>query len=532
MSNTLIVAALSGLFLGTDVKAATAKAEPDATARDDAQQLAGRIDEAIAAKWRAAGLTPAGLADDPTFLRRASLDLAGRIPAAAEVRRFLADRAANKRRQAIDRLLQSPGYVSQQTNIWVGLLLPLEGNDFQERFLVTGMESWLRNQFAENISYDRMVRELLTVAMPSSGNRRGPEPLPSVRQSASPLAFYQAKQGKPEELAAGMTRLFLGVRLECAQCHNHPFARWTREQFWNQAAFFAGIRSRGDIFGPLSEIADRRELLIPGTSRVAQARFLDGGEPRWKFKVGARTTLADWVTAKNNPYFARAAVNRLWSQFFGVGLIEPVDDFRDDNPPSHPELLDELARQFVDHGFDYQYIIKAIALSKTYQLGSRYDGPAPDPRLFARMPVRGLTPEQLYASFVQATGYRDPYPANQRRFIPNSFQNQFRSRFRAQQKPAEYQVALTQALLMMNHKDIADLTHPDRGETLAAVVHAPFMTETDKIEALYLAALSRPPRPEESSRMRLLVERNANRGQALADVFWSLLNSSEFMFNH
>jgi hypothetical protein len=251
--------------------------------------------------------------------------------------------------------------------------------------------------------------------------------------------------------------------------------------------------------------------------------------------VSARTTLADWLTSRDNPFFARATANRVWSLFFGAGLVDPVDDFRDDNAPSHPELLDELAQQFVAHGFDLKFLIRAVTLSKTYQLSSRYPGTEPDARLFARMPVRALTPDQLYESFVQATGYRDPFANNQRRFIQNSVRNQFLSRFRQQAKPVDYQVSVTQALMMMNNPLIANLTNSDKGEVLAGVAHAPFMSTAERLDALFLAALSRRPAVTEAAELRTYIERNttsAERNKALADVFWALLNSSEFMFNH
>ncbi len=464
---------------------------------------------------------------------RLALDIAGKTPAVSDVHRFLADQATDKRRRAIERYLDGPGYVRHFSNIWLDLLLPEFAEEFQRQQIVPSMENWLRKQFAGNVHYDRMVHELLTVPIPS--NRNMGRAFFNGGNEATPVSFYRAKEAKPEELAAGTARLFLGVRLECAQCHNHPFARWTREQFWGQAAFFAGLSPQRNFFDALTEAPDRRELMIPGTTRVAQASFLDGGEPRWKYKVSARTTLADWLTSPENPFFARAAVNRVWALFFGFGLVDPVDDFRDDNPPSHPELLDELARQFIAHGFDLKFLVKGITLSQTYQRSSRYDGAEPDPRLYARMAVRALSPDQLYDSFVQATGYRDQFGNNQRRFFQNSVRNQFLNRFRQQAKPADYQVSVTQALMMMNNPLIANLTNPDKGEVLAGVAHSPFMTTPERVEALYLSALSRRPSVAEATEMHNYIDRNrtpADKNKALADVFWALLNSSEFMFNH
>ncbi len=176
----------------------------------------------------------------------------------------------------------------------------------------------------QNTPYDALVRELLTVPM----DNRGRNPLGQANGAPSPIAFYLAKEVKPENLAAAASRLFLGIKIECAQCHNHPFAEWKRDQFWSFAAFFAGLQRQGngDFVNLGREVSDRRELTVPGTERVVQAAFLDGATPKWKHNTSARVTLADWMAAKDNPYFARAAVNRLWGYFFGTGIIDPVDE--------------------------------------------------------------------------------------------------------------------------------------------------------------------------------------------------------------
>jgi hypothetical protein len=501
--------------------------------RADARALAAKIDQLIAARWAANKVTPAPLADDGTFLRRLSLDVIGRIPSASEARRFLDDPTSDKREQAIERLLDSPGYISHFANIWRDLLLPEAKADFQQRFLSNLIERWLRKQFTDNVPYDQMVRELLTVPMP--GDRRSVFAV-FQQDEPSPLAFYSSKQGKPENLAASTTRLFLGIRLECAQCHNHPFSRWTREQFWGQAAFFGGIHSQGQgIFSPLSEVSDRRELAIPGTERVAQARFLDGKEPQWRYKVSARNTLADWMTDPNNPYFARAAVNRLWAHFFGIGIVEPVDDLNDENQPSHPELLDELAHQFVRHGFDFRFLIRAITLSKTYQLSSTHPSATPpDLRLFAYMPVKGLSQDQLLASLSLAIGVPS-LTANQRRNVFDPSQMSFQDKFVSQDQRTEYQTSIPQALALMNNRLIAEATHPERSQFLASVINAPFLDTEGRIETLYLAALARKPRPDELAKHRRYVETGGavqDPKAALSDVFWALLNSPEFFLNH
>jgi hypothetical protein len=528
------IAALAAGCLTAPAWAGPAPADAERRAREDARALAAKIDQLIAARWAADKVTPAAPADDGIYQRRLSLDVIGRIPSVAETRRFLEEPSSEKRERAVERLLDSPGYVNNFTNIWRDLLMPEANADFQQRFLSQNIERWLRKEFTDNTPYDRMVRDLLTLPM-KADQRNMYFNLQSG--DASPLAFYMSKQGKPENLAASTARLFLGVRLECAQCHNHPFGRWTREQFWGQAAFFGGIRRQGgpdNIFAPLSEVGDRRELAIPGTERVAQARFLDGKEPQWRYKVSARNTLADWMTAADNPFFARAAVNRMWAHFFGIGIVEPVDDFSDENKPSHPELLDELARQFIAHGHDFRFLIRAITLSKTYQLSSVHPSPLqPDVRLFARMPVKGLSQDQVFDSFLVATGTPN-INANQRRF-GNSPQSSFDAKFTSQDKRTEYQTSIPQALALMNNQMVANATHPQNSTFLAAVINAPFLDTDGRIETLYLATLSRKPRPEELSHLRRHVESGGaakDQKAALADVFWALLNSTEFFLNH
>jgi hypothetical protein len=513
---------------------------PDRTARDVAA-LADAIDQAVAAKCAARGVKPTHATDDAEFLRRVCLDLSGRIPTVADVRAFLDDRSADKRQRAVQRLLEHPRYVEHFTTVWRQMMLP-QNNDRNAQFLAASLEVWLRKQFRENIPYDRMVRDLLTAAV-AAPNQRMPRP-----EDARPLptAFYQVNESKAENLAASTSRLFLGIKLECAQCHNHPFAKWSKKQFWEYAAFFSGIRPQEPRFGAFSPVKDdpaRRVIKVAGTDEEYEARFLDGRTPQWKAGVGTRTTLADWMTSSDNPYFARNAVNRVWAHFFGVGLIEPVDEPGAENPPSHPALLDELARQFVAHQYDLKFLVRAITASRTYQLSSATtDSSQSDLRLFTRMAVKGMTGEQLFDSLAVATGYQDRQESPQpgRYFSPRT---EFLAKFsNPSDKRTEYQTSILQALTLMNGKLTNEVTDPEAHHgppqtlTLIAVLDAPFFDTTAKqVEALYLATLSRKPRAEELERFVKFVDRaGAERDvkKALADVFWALLNSSEFILNH
>jgi hypothetical protein len=421
--------------------------------------------------------------------------------------------------------------------------LPEAATNAELQGQVGGFNDWLRRQISRNVGYDRMVRELLTV--PFAGERVRPRTpaRPPDAGEPTPVAFYLAKDVKPEDLAGSTARLFLGVKIECAQCHDHPSASWTRQQFWGYAAFFAGLQRDAGGGAAIREVFDRRELKIPGSSQAVEARFLDDTEPQWKFNVGARTTLAEWMTAPANPYFARAAANRLWAHFFGIGLIEPVDDLRPDNPPSHPELLDELARRFAAQRFDVPFLIRAITASRAYQLTSAAP-PGGRPaagdnlRLFARMAVRGLSPEQLFDSLVLATGYREP-PAAQAPGGPAPARNPVRAEFLALfanngQSRTEAHMSIQQALALMNGRFIALATRSKDG-TLAIVTGDPALDTAGQIEALFLATLTRKPTPRERDRFVRYLDGggpNKDAKQALADVFWVLLNSTEFMLNH
>jgi hypothetical protein len=382
-----------------------------------------------------------------------------------------------------------------------------------------------------------MAREVITAPVV---DRRGRLDFFGRGDTLRPVAFYIAKEGKPENLAAGTARFFLGTKLECAQCHDHPFAKWTRQQFWEYAAFFAGIEAerQDDFIRNMRDNPERREIAISGGSQVVQANFLDGSEPPWKYKVSPRETLADWVTSKKNPYFAKAAANRIWDHLFGIGIVEPVDDLGDDNnKPSHPELLEELAKQLGDHEFDQKFLIRAIANSKAYQRTSEITTSSPlEPRLFARMPIKGLTGEQLFDSMAQATGYHeDRSQRNLFDFEERSPRTQIVMKFALTDKRTEAQTSILQALALMNGKFISDMTAIDKGRTLAAVADAPFLDDAAKIEALYLATLSRKPRANESEKMlKYLQEGGAKKDKkaALADMFWALLNSAEFRLNH
>ena len=283
----------------------------------------------------------------------------------------------------------------------------------------------------------------------------------------------------------------------------------------------------------------RRSLPIPDTDKVVEASYLGGGVPIWSDGLGSREALAAWVTAPRNPYFSKMAVNRVWGHLFGSGLVEPVDDFSEENPPLFPELLELLANQLVDNQFDVKSIIRSITATKAYQLTSRMSHESQDqPEMFSRMQPKGLTPEQLFDSVASATGFYQPFNLQNRAFVMQNpdARTLFLEQFNNQEESViERETTILQALSMMNGSFIADATDPAQSRTLAAVVDFPLMSTSDRVETLFLAALCRKPTKAESEGLTKYVDSGGPKKdskQAIADVFWALLNSSEFLFNH
>jgi hypothetical protein len=480
--------------------------------RIDADALATRIDQRLLHHWASLGVRPAPRSDDGEFLRRAYLDLAGRIPPIYEARDFLEDPAPDKRARLIERLLATPVYRMHFAAVWRAVLLPAN-NDFRGNFLQNAFEGWLQQRLGENAGYDRLVTEMLA-------GQNG------MRGSPSADAFAQAQENQPDRWAANTSRLFLGLNLECAQCHNHPFDTWTRQQFWEYAAFFGTAPAADE---------KSRAIAIPNTDKKASPRFPDGSAPQWSARDDRRGKLAAWMTTADNPFFARAAVNHVWAYFFGYGLVEPDTGREEPASLQHPELLDELAGQFVAHGYDLKYLIQAVTNSQTYQRSSSGGDPSP-PRLFARMTLRGLSAEQLYDSLLEATGTEEPPASGRPAFgsAVNSRRALFVTKFANLSRRTETTTSALQALHLMNGPLITEVTNPERNVVLQTVATAAVPTSR-RVEELYLTTLSRKPRPEELTRMVGYVERGGATGdhrQALADIFWALLNSSEFLINH
>ncbi len=511
-----------------------------ALAGPDPFGLTRRIDQGIQAVLAENKVAPAPRADDAEFLRRVYLDITGRIPPASRVSEFLASTDPDKRRKLIDDLLTSNGYVNNFAAAWRVALVPPSSNQ-QAAFQASQVENWLREKLREDVSYDVIARDLITLPI---GGPPGPGGRPVFQQSLNARAFYQASEFRPENLAAAFSRVFVGVKMECAQCHDHPFAHWSREQFWQQAAFFVRIQPQeqnGMVFNG-TEADTGHEIAIPGRNRKVGPVLLDGPPANLTGDANPRDVYARWLTDRSNPYFGKAAANRMWAHFFGIGLVDPVDEMGDEsNKPSHPELLDELGRAFVESGFDLKFLVRAICNSETYQRTSmRFEAGQDEPTLFARMALKGLTAEQFFDSLCQATGYRDNLSNQYQQPIVIAGQGSPRAEFLARfgnsvDRKTETQTTILQALAMMNGRFMTDVTSVERSKTLSAVIDAPFLDTRERLQTLFLAVLARPMRPlEEEKLMRYVSSGGPARDsrKALADVFWVLLNSSEFALNH
>ena len=372
-----------------------------------------RIDELAADKWRRMKIKPSGPCTDAEFLRRASLDLTGLPPTADEVRAFASDPRESriKREAAVDRLIGAPEFVDYWTNKWADMLLV--NRKFLDVEGSVGFRNWIKEQVGKNVPYDQFVRSILT----ASGSNR-----------EHPAAAYFKILREPTAIMENTTQLFLAVRYNCNKCHDHPFERWTQDQYYETSAYFARVGLKGDpaskgrnIGGsaveapqPLyEEVYDKKEgeVIHDRTKQVAAPKLPFPSAHESAENPGRRTELANWLTSKDNPYFARSYVNRLWGYMFGVGIIEPIDDIRAGNPPTNPELLDYLGREFVASGFDARHVMTLICKSRTYQLSVAPNDWNKDDKInFSHATARRLPAEVLLDAVYRATGSSSKFP--------------------------------------------------------------------------------------------------------------------------
>ena len=487
------------------------------------------VDDLAAAKWKKLGLTPSGLCDDATFLRRVTVDLCGRLPGVDEARTFLADRNDDRRSKLVDRLLDSPDYAAFFAMRWGTILRNsnLAGSDRA----AYAFHNWIKDSIARNRPYDEFVRGIVAAA--------------GEWQDAPAINWYwQMRDDQLHQVTADTAQVFLGVRLQCAKCHHHPYERWGQEDYYGLAGFFTrlGRKSFGEPPPYYSSsnvtLGDRNPL----TGKTPEPKFLDGPVGKFSAEEDPRHALVDWMAKPDNPFFAKTLVNRLWGHFLGRGLYHEVDDLRESNPPSNPELLDALAKNFVQKKFDVKHVIRTIVNSRVYQLSSE---PLPanvkDRQNFARFYARRLIAEVLHDAVHQATGTKPGFSgvstAARAIDLPHeNFGSYFLDVFDRPRRVTGCEcerssgATLAQVLLLANSDEMENKLRS--GDGRVAKLMASKKPVKDAIEELFLAACARYPSSAELKRTLGYVEEATNRQQALEDVLWALLNSREFSFNH
>ncbi|HXG60220.1 MAG TPA: DUF1549 and DUF1553 domain-containing protein [Planctomycetota bacterium] len=550
------------------------------------------IDHWVRAKWEELGIKPAPRAGDAEFLRRVYLDLVGVIPSAEEAERFLSDTDPGKRAKLVETLLRDRRYAEHWATVWSGILVGFD-NERVEQLARAKEQEDLEEIFTKNVPYDEFARRVITVdgavydrpAAMMEGSAA--KDLPDEVGLASYLVRLRRVAGNefPHATAGKLTRVFMGVQIQCAQCHDHPFDKWTQEEFYGMASFFTGVTVRAEKIDDkqryyiVQDLEDRKlegnrrekirgmlsgagkDLTIPNSkSGPIKAAFLETGkgvEPG----LSRRESFARHMTAKDNLQFARMAVNRYWAQFFGAGIVHPPDDFNGRNKPTHPELLDALAQEFIAKGYDLRWLIRTITASEAYNLTSRSPGKDRDPqaeKYLALHRVRALAPEPILRSVAKALHLGEGALARRladlrkerkddkgkdgpgmmgaadlmRDRVLQGLVAQFRFNFGDDEggEVAEFAGTIPSALLMMNHPILMGTAASLRRGTGFSAFLARHATPEDKIRAVYLSALSRPPTAKEMSRWKGHVQRAGDAGYE--DLLWTLLNTSEFLFNH
>jgi len=474
------------------------------------------IDERIDAQLKSAGHSASPSADDSEFVRRVYLDLHGVVPTVEQVREFLDDRAADKRAKLIDLLLADPKFAKHLADLWDDYLIPATDDARPDRQRLT---AWLEEAF-ETQSWDGIARDLLT----ASGQRE---------QNAAVIYLLKGRETlTPAELTDLTSQYFLGMRLNCAQCHDHPFTAWKQSDYWGVAAFFTEIQytdRRQQKSGLIQDNAAVPVEKLENAAKLRTPRFLGGEVLQSASGVSRRTALAQWITSAENPYFARAMVNRMWAQFFGRGIVEPVDDMHAGNSATHPELLAELSRGFIASGFDLRALCSAICNSAAYQRTSMpLADNERDATSYRHMAVKVLTPEQLYDSLSIVVPMSGPAKGGDRKADPREEFVQF---FRSEGEPAPtaYNRGIPQTLRMMNSPQ---LFSPSGEAAMVRQIIGPESSAAQAAERLYLHVLARKPAAEERGILDdFLKQHPGEPEQAYAEILWSLLNGSEFSLN-
>jgi hypothetical protein len=493
------------------------------------------IDKFVFAKLKQMSIPPSGLCTDEEFVRRAYLDACGLLPTPDEAKKFLDDKSANKRAKLIDALLDRPEFSDFWALKWADVFrssrktIQLKG--------AHAFQQWLRDRFIANAPFDSIVHDIIT----SNGNTY-----------SSPPANYYRIAKDPQNLAETTAQLFFGVRMQCAKCHNHPFERWTQDDYYSMAAWFARIKVKADTTmpgatkqAPLAEIvfsARDGEITQPRSGKVMAPKFLGGKIPAIAPGTDRRDVFADWLTDAANPFFAKSVANRVWFHLNGKGIVDPVDDFRESNPSCNDELLEALAKDFAGNKYDMRKLIRTIMNSRTYQLSAQpNDINKDDGKYFSHAITKQLTAEQLLDALCDVTGLPEKFtglPLGTRAIqLPDGEVNH--PFLKAFGQPARELVCeceresdsnLGQALQLINGPTINEkIRNP--GNRLGKLMTAK-KADRDILDELYLVTLSRLPTDAERTPALSHVGRNSDKRRAWEDVLWALLNTREFLFRH
>jgi len=502
--------------------------KPALEGKADFLTLAKTIDQEIAKQLKANEVDASPLCTEEEFIRRVTLDLTGVIPTAEAVKAFLDNKDTNKRAKLVDELLNNPRYGKFLGELWTKQLLNRESAN--RKLKEEPMHEWLTEKLNGNMHYDKLVYELITASGPQNKN--------------GAVTFFIANPA-PEKMTDQITRHFLGVQLQCAQCHNHPFTDYKQTEYWGMAAFYMNVTisanpNKAAKEGTSITVAEStggkkgKKVKLPMEAKIVPPKFLKAEEPTLAKNETYRPVVATWMTSKTNPYFARAAANKVWFHLIGRGIVNPVDDMHDDNPATHPVLLATLADQMKQNDFDLKYMIRAICASQTYQRSCKPAGNnGDDHELFSHAFVRAMHPEQLFDSIAQVVGVdgsakEGGKKAGGAKYGPVGMRNKFIDFFTGDDgyKPLEYQAGIPQALMLMNNKQL--------GNTTKAINQAMKLAKAPEgvIEHLFLSTVSRRPTATELQKMVGHVQKQANPQAGYADVLWALLNTSEFGLNH
>lgn len=484
------------------------------------------IDTLVHNKLRKLRITPGPICDDETFLRRVFLDIVGVLPSVEDYQKFISSTDPKKREKLIDELLERKEFAELWVLKWAELLQIRSSLQVSYKAMLL-YYNWLQDRIARNVPVNEWVQELLGA---SGGTFK------------NPATNYYQNETDILKVAENVAQVFMGMRIQCAQCHNHPFDRWTMDDYYGFAAFFSQIGRKG--------ADDPREVIVfnskggevthPVHRRVMKPKFLGGAEPELKGE-DRRVVLAKWLASPDNPYFATSLANRVWQHFFGVGIIEEVDDVRISNPASNPELLAELGKRFTSYKYDFKKLVRDICTSRTYQLATTAnESNAGDSRNFARSYLRRIRAETFLDCISQVTETKNKFPglpngARAVQIADGSISTYFLTTFGRPMRETvcscevRLEPTLSQSLHLLNGETTTQRIAQGNliGRRLAEK-----KTPAQILEELFIRCLSRKPTTAELAKLTALIETEKDHKQALEDAFWSLLNSREFMFNH